>query len=184
MTPGPDPGAAGEGPADLGLRVGVSELRRQPGNRRELRRDVPLGGLAITTAEVPVGTDGHLDVVLESLTDGVTVTGSITFDWVGPCRRCLEMTGGTETASIREVYSDNPTSPDLLAVEGDAVDLGPVVRDAVVLALPLAPLCREDCPGPDPEHFPVGTEGDEPVATDPRWQALSELRFDPEGDEG
>lgn len=166
------------------MRVGVSELRRHPGTRRELRREVPLGGLAVSTAEVPRGSEGDLDVVLESLTDGVTVTGSVSFAWVGPCRRCLERTGGTATAQISEVFSDNPSGPDLLAVEGDVIDLGPAVRDAVVLSLPLAPLCRDDCPGPDPDHFPVGTGEDEVPAVDPRWQALSELRFDPDDDDG
>ena len=59
----------------------------------------------------------------------------------------------------------------------DAVELGPVVHDAAVLALPVAPLCREDCPGPDPEQFPVRTEdGDEGPVEDPRWAALRELQ--------
>lgn len=70
---------------------------------------------------------------------------------------------------------------ELLAMDGDFVDLGPVVHDAVVLALPLAPLCREDCPGPDPAHFPVVTADPSAPPPDPRWSALAELRFDREG---
>lgn len=79
-------------------------------------------------------------------------------------------------------------------MEGDSIDLGPVVHDATVLALPLAPLCRPDCAGPDPEQFPVRTPGpDDGVADgedeaaerpiDPRWAALEQLRFDSGGDE-
>ena len=61
----------------------------------------------------------------------------------------------------------------------ELVELGPAVHDAAVLALPLAPLCREDCPGPDPDAFPVQTASDEVEApADPRWAALSVLRFD------
>ena len=161
-----------------GLRIGVSELRRRPGERRRIRREVPLGGTAISTAAVPAGADADVDVVLESLSDGVTVNGLVRVPWVGPCRRCLEETTGVAEAEIHEVFSDHPVGGDLLPFDGDAVDLGPVVHDAVVLALPLAPLCREDCAGPDPDHFPVvaGTE-DAPPA-DPRWSALAELRFD------
>jgi uncharacterized protein len=163
-----------------GLRIGVSELRRRPGERRALHRSVPMGGTAISTAEVPDGATADVDVVLESLSDGVTVAGTVRVPWVGPCRRCLEPTSGVATAEIAEVFSDHPVGSDLLAFDGDAVDLGPVVHDAVVLALPLAPLCRDDCAGPDPDHFPVVTDAEDVPPADPRWSALAELRFDPE----
>lgn len=166
------------------IRVGVSDLRRHPGSRRDLRRTVPVGGAAVSTAAVPADAGAELDLVIESLSDGVTVTGTVTFPWTGPCRRCLEETSGTARAEIREVFKDHPEGPDLLPVEGDAIDLGPVVHDAVVLALPLAPLCREDCPGPDPDHFPVTTgDGGAERPVDPRWAALEQLRFDPGTDE-
>jgi uncharacterized protein len=171
------------------LRIGVSELRRRPGNRRRIEREVPLDGTAISTASVPDGAPAHVDVVLESLTDGVTVAGSVQVAWVGPCRRCLEDTDGTVVAEIHEVFTYNPIGGETLALDGDTLDLGPVVRDAVVLNLPLAPLCREDCPGPAPELFPVVTATDAPPPVDPRWSALAELHlegdeddpFDPEG---
>ncbi len=166
-----------------GLRIGVAELRRHPGDRMEVDRDVDLDGIAVSTAEVPPGTPGHLDVVLESLSDGITVTGTLRVPWHGPCRRCLEDTSGTTEVEVREVFSDSPVDEDLLPLDGDVVDLGPVVHDAAVLALPLAPLCREDCAGPDPEHFPVATEGSTPPPVDPRWSALDELRFDPGPDD-
>lgn len=163
------------------LRIGVSELRRRPGNRRRIERHVPLGGTSISTAAVPEGAEGEVDLMLESLTDGLTVTGVVRVSWSGPCRRCLDETSGTVEAEIHEIFSDHPVGGDLLALQGDTLDLGPVVRDAVVLALPLAPLCREDCPGPDPDNFPVATADQDVPPTDPRWSALAELRFDPEG---
>ncbi|MFZ4516835.1 MAG: YceD family protein [Microthrixaceae bacterium] len=169
--------------ADPRLRVGVAELRRRPGNRVHLVRDVAVGGLAVTTAEVPEGGVAHLDAVLESLSDGITLTGEVAFPWAGPCRRCLEPTGGDLTVPVREVFKDTPEGGELLALDGDAVELGPVVRDAVVLALPLAPLCAEDCAGPDPEHFPVRSADPQERPADPRWAALADLRFDPEPDD-
>lgn len=169
--------------SDPSLRIGVAELRRRPGNRRRLQRSLPVGGLATSTAGVPTDAVAELDVVLEALSDGVTVNGVVRFPWEGPCRRCLEETGAVAEAGIHEVFKDRPEGGDLLALDGDSLDLGPVVRDAVVLALPLAPLCREDCPGPDPEHFPVHTAEAADRPADPRWAALAELRFDPEGDD-
>ena len=63
------------------------------------------------------------------------------------------------------------------------IDIGEVVREELMLALPLTPLCREDCDGADPERFPTDpdlSESDETPAptVDPRWAALSELKFD------
>ena len=165
------------------LRVGVSDLRRHPGDRLEIDRDLDLDGIAVSTAEVPPGRPGHFDVVLESLSDGITVSGTLSVPWQGPCRRCLEDTTGTAVVELREVFSDSPVDEDLLAMDGDVVDLGPLVHDAAVLALPLAPLCRDDCPGPDPENFPVVTGFDGAPPTDPRWSALDELRFDPTPDD-
>jgi len=61
------------------------------------------------------------------------------------------------------------------------VDLEPMVRETVLLNLPVAPLCSEDCAGPDPDRFPttvvVEPDPDEPPPADPRWAALSEITF-------
>lgn len=176
-TPGDDRTAGDDGlPV---IRIGVSELRRRPGNRQTVRRVVDLGALATSSCEVPPPGEADLDVTMEALSDGVTVVGVVRVPWSGACRRCLEPTSGVVEAEISEVFKDTPEDDDMYAVDGDAVDLGPVVHDAAVLSLPLAPLCADDCAGPDPEQFPVATASDpvEPPA-DPRWAALSELRFD------
>ncbi len=166
-----------------GLRIGVSELRRHPGERMRVDRAIDLDGIEVSTAAVPAGASGHLDVVLESLSDGITVTGTLRVPWTGPCRRCLEETTGIAEVRLREVYADRPTDDDLLPLDGDSVDLGPLVHDTAVLALPLAPLCTEDCVGPAPDTFPVRTAEDVQERTDPRWAALDALRFDQGSDD-
>jgi uncharacterized protein len=161
------------------MRVGVTELRRRPGNRRRLERSLRLGATATSAAQLDEPGEVRVELELESLSDGVVVTGVVTADWTGACRRCLEPATGTLHASVREVFRDHPEDDETPAVDHDAIDLGPVVHDAVVLALPLAPLCRRDCEGPDPGSFPV-TVADETRdrGGDPRWAALDELRFD------
>jgi uncharacterized protein len=172
------PGDAPAG-APFALRIGISELRRRPGNRQHVERTVRLGEAATSTATVSAPGDVELDLHMESLTDGVTVTGVVRVPWTGECRRCLEPTSGVIDAEVLEVYKDHPDDGEILGIDGDTLDLGPVVHDAAVMALPVAPLCREDCPGPDPDAFPVRTvdESAEPPR-DPRWGALDELRFD------
>jgi uncharacterized protein len=162
------------------LLVPVAELRRRPGNRTEVDLEVPAGGLATSSASVPAEAVARVHLVLESQSDGVTVAGRVGVPWEGACRRCLDPCGGDLEVEVAEVFSDHPDGLDLLPFSGDAVDLTAAVTEAIVLGLPLAPLCRSDCPGPEPAAFPVAVESDAPAERrDPRWAALDELRFDP-----
>ncbi len=150
----------------------------------EIALDLPtLEVIASRTAEGPVVGS----VVIESIERGVTVSGSVAFNWNGDCRRCLEPVDGKSDVDIFEIFQVGAPddSDDIQELIDDTVDLVPVVRDAVLLALPLAPLCREDCGGPDPDRYPAKTidQVEEESATadpvaDPRWAALDGLSFD------
>ncbi len=174
------------------LVVPIADLRRHPGARRQFTESVELPGLAITSATVPDGASIDLDLELETLSNGLVATGSIATPWVGECRRCLQPVEGRSVAQIREIFEPRPVEGETYAMAEDIVNLEPMVRDAVLLALPLAPLCAADCRGPAPELFParVAGEGEESeedegpgLISDPRWAALAELDFEP-GDLG
>ena len=169
----------------------VADLRRRPGAQREVRHLIPaevLGPLATTAAAVPSDGDVELDAVAEATGTDVVVTGVVRFPWEGDCRRCLQPVTGTVEAEVREIFEPTPIEAETWPLDGDTIDLGPVLREVVLLTLPLVPLCAEDCPGPDPERFPTTVEDeaagtdDEAVAEapprDPRWAALDDLRFD------
>jgi uncharacterized protein len=162
----------------------VTELRRRPGTQRDVAVAAPLPGLVLSTARVPDGADVALDGVLEAVEGGITLRGHLHAPWVGACRRCLEDVEGTVDVDLSEVFEPRPTPGETYAIEGDDIDLEPLLRDAVLTHLPLAPLCREDCRGPAPEDLPVVVEGegDEPAEPrgDPRWAALDVLREDPD----
>lgn len=167
------------------LRVGITELRRRPGTQRDVTISTDLAALAITTARVPSGAEVAVDAVLEAVEGGITVGGSVVAPWEGECRRCLDLVTGTLDVELHEVFEHNPTDGETYPIEGEDVDLEPVVRDAVLLNLPLAPLCRDDCPGPAPDVFPTAVAGTDEGATadgsparDPRWAALDQLELD------
>ncbi|MCD9624965.1 YceD family protein [Rhabdothermincola salaria] len=177
------------------LVVPIAELRRRPGSRRRFTERVPMAGLAITTALVPDGADVLVDVELEALSTGVVATGSVTVPWEGDCRRCLTAVRAETRADVKEIFEPHPVEGETYPCSDDTVDLEPMVRDAALLALPLAPLCGPDCRGPAPELFPalpgdqVGEsppddETDDAPGGDPRWAALSELHFDSDDDRG
>ena len=161
--------------------VGIAEQRRTPGVARSVSVAGPLPGLALSDAWVPDGAKVAADLHLEVLVDGrLTAAGTIVAPWEGRCRRCLQAVTGELELEVSEVFEPHPPDgAETYPLGSDRVDLEPMVRDAVLLALPLAPLCRDDCSGPDPDEHPVGIAGDEDApAPDPRWAALGELRFD------
>ncbi|MGI8662011.1 MAG: YceD family protein [Acidimicrobiales bacterium] len=163
----------------------VIELVKHPGTRRPTVAVGVIDGIVLSSARVVAGSELRFDGVLESIVGGsITATGAVRASWVGECRRCLQDVTGSLAADVHEVFSGAVPGGDAYPLEHERVDLEPMARDAVLLALPLAPLCDGACAGPDPQGHPVeveagdqGTETTE-AATDTRWSALSELRFD------
>lgn len=147
--------------------VGVTNLLRRPGSRLDVRREVPASDLRDADAELRVGdvvvdpaSPVSLDLVVEASSgDQVTVTGTVAAPYRAECRRCLEPVEGEASARVLEIFERRPTEGETYLLDGEVVDLTELVRDALVLALPLAPLCRADCEGPAPDHYPTLLEG-------------------------
>jgi uncharacterized protein len=98
---------------------------------------------------IPAGADIELDVRLEGVTEGVLATALVTAPLAGECARCLEPFAAATTVRFQELFAlDAETAgPDGYVLAGDLLDLEPALRDALVLDLPLSPLCAEDCQG-------------------------------------
>ncbi len=163
------------------LTVDITPLKRKPGTQHHFELSFPPPeGVVLETAEVRA-TQLHLDLKLEGAGEELIAFGQILVDWTGPCRRCLEDRDGTTTITLREVFQARPVEGETYLLAENEVDLEPMVRETVLLNLPVAPLCSEDCAGPDPDRFPttvvVEPDPDEPPPADPRWAALSEITF-------
>jgi uncharacterized protein len=171
--------------------------------------------LHLELVSVPVGAQVALDVRFEAVTEGVLATGTATAPLAGECARCLDPLTSTVTVSFQELYlysegrphgsrevSDKREKYDKRAkydrhdedeerddeeryLDGDLLDLEPALRDAVVLALPMSPLCRDDCPGLCAECgarlADAGPDHGHEDATDPRWAGLK--RFEDQATE-
>jgi len=175
----------------------MRSLSRQAGSARARQLVVPAPeDLRLELARVPGGADVELDLRFEAVTEGILVTGSATAPLVGECARCLAPLASTVTASFTELYlydghdqhdgddqhewHDEYEEPDEERyLDGDLLDLEQAFRDAVVLALPMSPLCRDDCPGLCVEcGVPLAEAGPghrHEAAPDPRWAALAQL---------
>ena len=139
---------------------------------------------------IPAGADLELDLRLESVLEGVLVSGQARGPLAGQCVRCLDDLDAQIEVDLQELFvyperAEQDDDDELREIEDERIDLEPALRDAVVLALPFQPVCRPDCPGlcpqcgqrlaDDPQH---GHE-----EQDPRWEALRVLAYegDPDG---
>jgi DUF177 domain-containing protein len=162
------------------------ELGRRPGGSRAVHRvvtlETPLGIEDVIAA--PRGAEVVVDVLLESVVEGVLVSGTVSAPAQGDCSRCLDPISDRVEVRLTELFAypnsvteETTDSDEVPRLVDDRIDLEPVVRDAIVLALPLVPLCSPDCPGlcsgcgvkwadlgPDHGHEKI----------DPRWAALQD----------
>lgn len=175
------------------LVVDLRELGRRPGSLLSVHRKVPAPqGVGIDVIGVPVGDQLTLDLRLESVVEGVLVSGTVSGSASGECSRCLDPIRHDVSVDVVELfaYPDSATSEttdedEVSRLTGDTIDLEPLVRDDVVLALPVAPLCREDCAG---LCVDCGQRWDDLPAehhhdtVDPRWASLAQFATGPDND--
>lgn len=158
------------------LAVDIVALLRTPGVRRTFRESATFDGL--DNSDVAVRGPVDVDVVVEAVGSDIVVSGRVSAPWVGTCRRCLEEVHGAAGLDVHEIFELEPTEGETYRRGSEEMDLDPMVREAVLLGLPLAPLCREDCVGPDPQRYPARPASEEGPRPDPRWAALDTLRPD------
>ena len=165
-----------------GLVLDTQDLGRHAGGMKQVRTTVDApDGIGTVVIGVPPGSPVELDLRLESVVEGVLVTGTATVDVRGECVRCLTEISDSLEIDVQELFvhpESEATEEEASRLEDDLVDLEPLLRDGVVLDLPFQPLCREDCLGlcvecganlnDDPDHS-------HEAAVDPRWEKLRRL---------
>jgi uncharacterized protein len=163
-----------------GLRINVADLLRRPGAQRDVQIDAPLPDLAAGPVAIPPEFPVHVEATLERIPEGIVVRGEVHVVWAAECSRCLEPVEGTLAVGIDELFEPHPIDGETYLLDHDTIDLDQVVRDAVLLELPPAPHCREDCAGLCPT---CGADrnliacGCVEVDEDPRWAALRSLEL-------
>lgn len=173
------------------LVVHVARLRRSLGTTEREELTAPLDSEMLAPATVadctvPDGAEAECDLVLESYPGGVMVTGTVAAPWVGVCRRCTVPVAGRLDISVKERFCDppprgEPEDEEAYPIVDEAIDLGPLVHEAILGELPMAPLCRDDCQG---LCASCGVDRNEEQCScvaplDPRWASLDVLRSTP-----
>lgn len=166
------------------FKVNLHELPRRAGEMKEYSFNFPApDNIGVPLLQIPIGSNISLSFRAESVDDGVLITGEVISNASGECGRCLEKIEMPIEQRFQELFlyasrrSENPEEDDeLFVLDGDVADLEIPVRDAVILSMPLNPLCDEECEGlcsqcgekwrdlPDDHAHEV---------VDPRWTGLA-----------
>lgn len=170
------------------MRIAVSDLVGHPGETRQLTRQVTLAevstepwGPAEDTLDGPL----DLDLRLESVVEGILVRGQVRFVLVCACARCLEPVREHLDVPVVELFrqAGHPEAEPGYEIVDRIIDLEALLRDAVVMSVPLRVLCRPDCRGLCPSCGADLNQGDcghsGAPRVDPRWAPLLELRLPP-----
>ncbi|MEW9534665.1 DUF177 domain-containing protein [Microbispora sp. NPDC049125] len=169
--------------------ISTHDLGRRPGSMRRSSPVLPAPvDLAVGMIGVPKDADVELDIRLEAVMEGVLVTGTARVPLAGECSRCLDPLTSEIEVDFQELYfySAEDAGEDDLLLDGELLDLEPVFRDAVVLALPLIPVCGEDCPGLCAEcgvKLAEAGEDHRHEKIDARWATLQGLVEDNKDDQ-
>ena len=159
--------------------VNVADLVQRPGARRREHIEGRVADLRVVDSAVPADAAVSVDALLEWVTEGILASGSVSAPWVGDCRRCLGPVTGEVSVDFRELFEEHPREGESYRLGHDSIDMEPLVREALLLDLPLAPLCSPDCRGLCPTcgaDLNLGPCGCPPPTADPRWAALDVLR--------
>ncbi len=161
--------------------VDVADLIHRPGAQRTDLRTGQTGAMRVAETMIADGAILTVQARFEPVGSGVLATGWAEIEWSSNCRRCaVHITRTTRSEFQEEFDSEASVDGDTYPMRQDQVDLELVSREAILLGLPLAPLCREDCAG---LCINCGTDLNDgacecsPSTADPRWAALDALSF-------
>lgn len=162
--------------------IDVRDLLEHPGSSKTVRVDEPVPGLSTELVEVSKEEPLEGDLTLESVVEGIYVTGSVAGRMSFRCARCLKAFERDFEIPLQEMVVRDPGPDDDYALEPDLhLDPEPMVRDAVVLAMPFSPLCKPDCLGLCERCGGDRNLGECSCAPqiDPRWAALERFTEEP-----
>jgi uncharacterized protein len=157
----------------------VRDLIAHAGSSREATLRGTIDALATELVTVPEEVPVEAALLVESIVEGILVSGGLTGTWRLRCARCLTEFDGTFDIGVHELFVPHPEEDDYdypLDPEG-LLDPNQMVRDAIGVEMPFSPLCRSDCRGLCPICGGNRNLGECPGhdEVDPRFAVLSEL---------
>ncbi|BDB43595.1 MULTISPECIES: YceD family protein [Mycobacterium] len=180
-------------PATGPMAIDIARLGRRPGGTFTVRQtvDSPLR-IGVELIAIQSGAPLELDLRLESVSEGVLVTGTVAAPTAGECSRCLSPIEGRVQVGLTELFAYPDSATEATTEEDEVghvvdqrIDLEQPIIDAVGLELPFSPVCSPDCPGLCPQcGVSLAAEpGHHHDQIDPRWAKLAAMLPPPEGEQ-
>ncbi|HEX2052661.1 MAG TPA: DUF177 domain-containing protein [Actinomycetota bacterium] len=163
------------------LEVDVSSLAGNPGSTRELSSSGTVEGFRSGMGWVEDEDPVHIDLLLRSAGDGIEVTGDAWGKLHLSCSRCLIEFVQDFQLQLNEKFWFDPAAAEAeegYEVRDHVIDLEPMLRDAIVLSIPMTPVHAEDCKGLCPEcgaDLNTSDCGHAEQKVDVRWAPLQKL---------
>ncbi|WP_081291073.1 YceD family protein [Mycobacterium asiaticum] len=170
-------------PVRTPLTIDIARLGRRPGSMFRVRDTVDSPTrIGVELIAIPKGESLDLDLRVESVSEGVLVTGAVAAATAGECSRCLSPIQGRVQVELTELFAYPDSATEATTEEDEVghvvdqmVDLEQPIIDAVGLELPFSPVCSPDCPGLCPQcGVSLAAEpGHHHDQIDPRWAKLA-----------
>ncbi|OBF66683.1 hypothetical protein A5753_06430 [Mycobacterium sp. 852002-51971_SCH5477799-a] len=170
----------------------ITRLGRRPGTMVTWEKTVPSPSrIGLDMIAIEADAPLELDLQIQSVSEGVLVTGTVTAPTVGECSRCLTKLDGQVQVELTELFAYPDSTTEATTEEDEVghivdntIDLEQSIVDAVGLELPFSPVCTPGCPGLCPEcGVSLAAEpGHQHDRIDPRWAKLAGM-FSAESDE-
>lgn len=123
-----------------------SNLQGDVGSRESYRiHDEPAPTMLEGDPEVTQPLNGEITITLDP--QGLAVRGKLETVVKLDCDRCMNEYQHSLTASVDGLFQDKPGEDDWPITDG-SIDLGPLIRESIVLAVPARKLCKTDCTVP------------------------------------
>ena len=129
------------------LVIDVGDLRGAPGATKKIQASEAIQGLQGALGRISEEHPLKLDLLAESMVEGIAVSGKLEGTMHLVCSRCLMEFEDPVDATIDEVFHFSPSEDEGYQVEGRTIDLRPLLRDVLVLAIPIRPLHAPGCKG-------------------------------------
>jgi uncharacterized protein len=160
--------------------IDIRDLNDHPGSSRRVRLREAVPGLALQLAEVPEDAPIEGELLLESVVEGIFVSGAVQGSMTLECARCLTSFHKDFSVEVGDLFVPNadPAEDAYALTEPGSLDPEPMVRDAVLLSMPFSPLCRPDCRGLCERCGGDRNQGEcscSEIQGDPRWAGLEQL---------
>jgi uncharacterized protein len=165
------------------LRVDLGQLER----KGRIRIDGAVPGDEASWDGAIAGLAGGVEVRLDVQTAGsdIVVRGTFRAQVREECRRCLQPVEFEAADEVTLVYRQGLSDAEAeaqevytLGVGARELDLGPALREHLILSVPRYPVCRESCRGLCPrcgKNLNAGPCECRETEVDPRWGALREM---------